>query len=146
MLYIFLFYVYILICCTYLPTNYRYINTLCVNIFLRLHSDLLPLIYLYINSMYSRLWYPIFTTVKRAEITSRGVFAIQDLVKAQTEGEPKLRSILVLSEDLLTGTSIAGQEMVRRDVDSVQSDWQTFIASCSQVWCFLWVLLTQNHF
>ena len=54
-------------------------------------------------------------------------------MKAQTEGEPKLRSILGLSEDLLTGTSIAGQEMVRREVDSVQGDWQSFITNCSQV-------------
>ena len=54
-------------------------------------------------------------------------------MKAQTEGEPKLMSILILSDDLLTGTSIAGQEMVRREVDSVQSDWQSFTASCTQV-------------
>ena len=57
----------------------------------------------------------------------------QDLVRTQTEGEPRMRAVLTLSEDLLTSTSIQGQEMVRRDVDTVQSDWNDLTASATQV-------------
>ena len=58
---------------------------------------------------------------------------LQDMLRLQTEGEPRLVAVVAGSESVLPGTSTRGQQLVRREVDELRADWQRLTASLTQV-------------
>lgn len=50
----------------------------------------------------------------------------------QPEGNNKLKLINELQKQTLTKTSAQGQELLRRELDTLTSDWETFVADVSE--------------
>ena len=57
----------------------------------------------------------------------------QEVTSNQTEGTTRLKRIAKLQKETLSSTSAPGQEMLRRDNDTLQADWETFVTNGNDI-------------
>ena len=49
------------------------------------------------------------------------------------EGEPKVKQVLELSQQVLPHTAPQGKDIITRDTDALKADWEAFIRALGKV-------------
>ncbi|KAH9507320.1 hypothetical protein Btru_056905, partial [Bulinus truncatus] len=57
---------------------------------------------------------------------------IQDILTTRKEGEPKVKKVLELAEQVLPHTAAQGKEVIMRETEALKDDWEAFIKALTK--------------
>lgn len=60
---------------------------------------------------------------------------MQDILTTKMEGEPKVKEVIELADQVLPHTAAQGREVITRDTEALKAEWEAFIKAMAKVIC-----------